>query len=100
MPRRRRCELCNAILPSHGFYIVRIDVFAEPSMPAVSSDDLDEMDLDQTMKKLLKQMKHMSAEEIQDQVYRRFEYRICGTCQRKFLTNPLGKPRTSRAGRN
>lgn len=100
MPKRRRCDLCNASLPPHGFYIVRIDVFAEPSMPAVSSEELEEMDLEQTMRTLLKQMKHMSAEELQDQIYQRFQYRICTECQKKFLANPLGKQRVRKTGEN
>ncbi len=100
MPRRRRCDLCNTSLPPYGFYIVRIDVFAEPSIPPLSAEDLEEIDLDNTMRKLLKQMKEMSADELQDQVHRRFEYKICVTCKKKFLTNPLGKPRGSRTSRN
>jgi hypothetical protein len=38
-------------------------------------------------------MKGMSADELQDQVHRRFEYKLCRVCQMRFLVNPLGKPR-------
>ncbi len=101
MPTRRyRCDMCNDVLPPHGFYIVRMDVFAEPSVPDVSSDELDEMDLGRTMDKLIEQMKQMSPEELQDQVHRRFEYRVCADCQKKLLANPLGKPRELREGEN
>jgi L-fucose mutarotase/ribose pyranase (RbsD/FucU family) len=100
MSKRRRCELCNATLPPHGFYLVRIDVFAEPSMPAVSSQELAEMDLDATLDKLLRQMKKMSTDELQDQVHRRFEYCICAACHKLVLANPLGKPRRTRLGKN
>ena len=100
MSKRRRCALCNAILPPHAFYVVRIDVFAEPSMPPLDLEDLEELDPATTMAELIEQMKKMDPEELQDQVHRRFEYNICGDCQKQFLTNPLGKPRRTRAGEN
>jgi hypothetical protein len=86
MPRHR-CDMCNDVLPPHGFYIVRMDVFAEPSMPSVSSDELEEMDLEHTIDRLIEQMKHQTADEIQDQVHRRFEIRICLDCQKKLLSH-------------
>ena len=92
--------MCNDVLPPHGFYIVRMDVFAEPSVPDVSSDELEEADLERTIDGLIEQMKNMSPDELQDQVHRRFEYRICLDCQKKLLANPLGKPRESRHGEN
>jgi hypothetical protein len=92
--------MCNDVLPPHGFYIVRMDVFAEPSVPDVSSDELEEADLERTIDQLIEQMKHLSADELQDQVHRRFEYRICSACQKKLLANPLGKPRDPRHGEN
>jgi hypothetical protein len=48
----------------------------------------------------MEQMKHMTAEELQDQVHRRFEFKVCRACQLRFLANPLGKPRVVREGKN
>jgi hypothetical protein len=45
-------------------------------------------------------MKGLSADDLQDDVHRHFEYRLCRPCQRKFLANPLGKPRENRPGEN
>ena len=78
----------------------RIDVFADPSMPAVTGEELAEMDLDEELRKLIEEMKDLSADDLQDQVHRRFEYRICRACQFRFLANPLGKPRERRSGPN
>ena len=100
MHERTTCELCDRIFPRDASYVVRIDVFADPSMPQMNGDDLQEMDFDRAFSELIKQMQHMSAEELQDQVHRRFEYRLCPGCQRKFLSNPLGKPREARTGQN
>ena len=100
MPERVECELCGREVEVHESYVVRIDVFADPSMPALSTEELAAIDFDQTAADLMEQMKHLTADDLQDDVHRRFEYRICRPCQRRFLANPLGKPRAVRAGRN
>ena len=87
------CELCAATLPAHASYVVRIDVFADPSVPPITADELDEADPAQTMADLIEQLKDADPEALQDQVHRRFEYRICRPCQFRFLANPLGRPR-------
>jgi hypothetical protein len=84
MPRRR-CNMCNDLLPPRGFYIVRMDIFAEPSTESITSYELEEMDLEKTIDQLIEQMKGMSADELQDQVHRRFELVICHDCQRNLL---------------
>src|SRR4051812_20856192 len=94
------CELCGREVELHESYVVRIEVFADPSMPATSSEELAAIDFDETYAALLDQMKHMTADDLQDDVHRHFEFRICRRCQRTFLANPLGKPRQVRAGRN
>ena len=99
-PLRVLCDLCDRPVPPHRHYIVRIDVFADPEMPAVTSEEMEEADYQSAMKELLEQMKGMTADELQDQVHRRFEFKLCRACQMRFLVNPLGKPRRTRAGEN
>jgi len=94
------CDICGRATPPHAHYVVRIDVFADPSMPAVTGEELAQMDLDEELRKLIKEMKDLSADDLLDQVHRRFEYRICRACQFRFLANPLGKPRVKREGDN
>lgn len=69
-------------------------------MPAASSEELAEADYQSAMRELLEQMKNMSADELQDQVHRRFEFKLCRACQMRFLVNPLGKPREQRSAQN
>src|SRR5688500_5463279 len=97
MSERVLCDLCDRRLIKHASYVVRIDVFADPSMPELSTEDLEEMDFDGTLAKLMAEMKSMTADDLQDGVHRRFEFRLCPACQRRFLANPLGKPREVRA---
>src|SRR3954451_11435882 len=100
MPQRVECELCRREVEVHESYVVRIDVFADPSVPPTTGEELAAIDFDQTVADLMEQMKHLSADDLQDDVHRRFEYRICRPCQRRFLVNPLAKPRQVRAGEN
>jgi hypothetical protein len=89
------CDLCGTMIPLNAHYIVRIDVFADPSMPELTTDEIDSAAAQNQLAILIHEMELMSAEELQDQVHRRFEYKLCGPCQRKFLANPLGRPRRS-----
>ena len=99
-PPRVHCDLCDRLISPHGHYIVRVDVFADPDMPPVTSEEMEEVDYQQAMAELLEQMKNMSADDLQDQVHRRFEFKLCRPCQMRFLANPLGKPRQRRTGTN
>src|SRR5688572_9124034 len=38
MADRITCDLCGTAIAPHAHYIVRIDVFADPSMPPVSTE--------------------------------------------------------------
>ena len=96
MAQRIQCDVCNALIPPHAHYVVRMDVFADPSLPEMTTEELEEVDFDDTFAKLIEQMKHMTPQELQEQVHKRFEYRICPKCQREFLANPLGLPRVKR----
>ena len=87
-------------MPIGASYVVKIDVYADPSVPPVSTEELAQTDFDDTFAKLIEEMKHLTADDLQDDVHRSFAYRICRPCQRKLLVNPLGKPRKTRDGSN
>ncbi|HEV7299565.1 MAG TPA: hypothetical protein VGN72_09395 [Tepidisphaeraceae bacterium] len=94
------CHLCGVAIKPGAHYVVRIDVFADAEMPIVDIDGLADADMAKQMQSLLDQMKGMTADELQDDVHRRFEYRLCHACQRRVLANPLGTPRLRREGEN
>jgi hypothetical protein len=89
------CDLCGIAIPPNAHYIVRIDVFADPTIPAMTTDEVNDLTSDEELARLMQQLELMSKDELQDQVHRRFEYKLCAPCQRTFLANPLGRPRTS-----
>ena len=97
---RTICDVCGTAVPPHAHFLVRMDVFADPTMPPINTDDLDEANITQTLDELMKQIETMSADDLQDGVHRRFEYRLCGWCHKQFLSNPLGLPRRKRLGEN
>jgi hypothetical protein len=94
------CDLCGRAIDPHGHYIVRIDVYADPSMPPMTTEELQKAGRDKTIETLLDEMSQLSADELQDQVHRRFEYHLCPACHPRFLANPLGLPRRHRNGEN
>lgn len=100
MPEPVTCEFCATTLPAHASYVVKIDVYADPSIPPMSSADLAAFDFDAALAEAMTDATELSADDLQDGVHRRFEYRLCPRCQRRFLANPMGLPRTPRAGTN
>jgi hypothetical protein len=84
------CDRCGMTIPPHAHYVVKMEVYADPSLPAVSSDDLEETDYAQRTADLLREMEGMSAQELEDAVHWRREFKICRPCQVGLLRNPLG----------
>jgi len=39
--------------------------------------------------KLIQQLQGISEEEAQNEVYRQFEFDLCGVCQRRYVREPL-----------
>jgi hypothetical protein len=99
-PAQHRCAFCDRPIEVGTGYVARIDVFADPQLPPMSSEQIESANLNATMAELMAQMNGMSQEELQDSVHRRFEYRLCPLCHRSFLANPLGAPRRVPVGKN
>ena len=85
------CHRCGATFaPGKGnFYVVRIEAFADPTLPEMSKEDL-EADLDQQINELIDSTRDMSERELMDQVYRRLTIHLCGPCYEKWIENPAG----------
>lgn len=84
----------------HAYYIVKIEVFADPSLPSITAEELTRNDAGSDIAKLIAELNQYTTEELQDLVHKRFEYRLCRTCQLKFIANPLGFPRVEELGKN
>jgi hypothetical protein len=97
------CDLCGKPLLAEedARYIVKIEVYAAYDPLEITEADLRE-DHAEEMKRLIEQMKHLSPEEAEDQVYRKFRFDLCPACQAKYLEDPLlrGVRRQARFGEN
>jgi len=100
MTARETCAICRRLVGLGDGYVVRIDVMADPRMPELSWYDLGEAALNAAIRAAIEEAKNLTAEDLQDGVHRRFEYRLCAVCQRRVLANPLGLPRDNRIGEN
>ena len=86
------CHRCGEELtPGAGnFYVVRIEAFADPTPPNLSAEQLDAADLNAEFSRVLEEMRHMSEQELMDQVYRRVTIHLCGACYRRWIEDPAG----------
>jgi len=100
MERLETCAICGRSVTVGEGFVARIDVFADPRLPHMSADEIAEGDLHAAIAAAIEEAKDLSADDLQDGVHRRFEYRLCALCQRRFLANPLGLPRDHRIGEN
>src|SRR2546423_13912454 len=98
MGAESNCALCGRRIPPHEHYVVRIDVFADPSLPELSAEEVQSLNFDEELRKLVEEMKHMSEEELQDQVHRRVLEKNFRGCQGEVFGDPLGEPRRDKAG--
>lgn len=89
-PGRFICDRCGDTIPPHAHYVVKITMYADPSLPAVSGDELQEADYEGRMSELMREMAGMSAEELSNSVHWEREFKVCRGCQRAMIRRPLG----------
>lgn len=91
---RLTCDLCgNGLYHDVDVrYEVRIEVKAAYDVLEITRDDL-EKDHDAEIDELLASAGSMTEEELEAQVYKKFLFDLCATCQRKYLRDPLGLAR-------
>jgi ribosomal protein L40E len=86
------CDRCGATIPPHAHYVVKMQVYADPTLPPITSDDLEEADHDRRMADLLEEMQDLSEEQLEAAVHWERDFRICRPCQLDLFRNPLGAP--------
>jgi len=86
------CHRCGAELtPGEGnFYVVRIEAFADPTPPKISQEDLEDIDINAEIEKIIEQARGMSQAELMDQVYRKMTIYLCARCYADWIENPAG----------
>lgn len=89
---RLTCDRCGQglLLDSPVRYEIRIEVKSAYDPLEITEEDLARAE--EELRDVLEKLQGYSAERAQDEVYREFRFDLCATCQRVFLTAPLGSP--------
>jgi hypothetical protein len=84
------CDGCGRALltDSEVRYEVSIQVKAAYDPLEVSTEDLGK-DYRAEIAKVLRQLEGLSAAEVQNQVYRAFDFDLCPACQRRYIRSLL-----------
>ena len=83
------CDRCGRPLEQGQLrYIARIEVLAAADPLEITLDDL-LRDSRREMDALLEQCEQLTEEELMSDVYVRFVFDLCRTCQKAYVTDPL-----------
>ena len=82
------CDLCRKEIADAEHFIVKIEVMGSAESPEVSEEELAK-DHREEIRQLLDRMGAMDARELEDEVYRKFRFDLCGTCHKAYLRDPL-----------
>jgi CRISPR/Cas system-associated protein Cas7 (RAMP superfamily) len=84
------CDACGAglLIESEVRYLVKIEVYAAYDPLELTGQDLSR-DHRANMAQLIESMKGMDPRELEDQVYKKFQFDLCPVCQREYLKDPL-----------
>lgn len=69
---------------------MNIEAIADPYPPVFSDEDL-RRDPRKEIERILAELRHLSAEEAMNQVYRRTAILLCGRCYRAWIEDPAGR---------
>ncbi len=86
------CHRCGLELtPGEGsLYIVRIEALADPIPPKLSSQELEKLDFDAELRRIIDETQDMTSQELMDQVYRRLVIHLCRRCYELWIEDPTG----------
>jgi len=88
------CHRCGRLLTpgstdARAFFVVRIEAFADPTPPSVTSmESLD--DIEREIDELIDELAAHSEREMMDQVHRRLTITLCRRCFQRWIENPAG----------
>jgi hypothetical protein len=85
------CDVCgkNLLIDEDVRYEVKIEVKAAYDPMELTDEDL-KKDYRKEIAELLRRMKTMDPQALEDQVYKLFHFDMCPACQLRYLRNPLG----------
>ena len=84
------CDRCGKplLVDSDVRYVVDIRVFAAYDPMELTGEDIARDHLAE-IRKLNRRLAKMDPQELEDGVYKRFEFDLCPTCQKVYIRNPM-----------
>lgn len=84
------CDGCqkSLLVDESVRYVVEVRVYAAYDPMELTRDDLRE-DPRAKIADLIEACKRLSAEELEDQVYKEFRFHLCPSCQKEYIREPL-----------
>ena len=83
------CDRCGRPIEKGQLrYTAKIEVFAAADPLEITLDDL-LRDSRREMDALLEQCEHLTEEQLMRDVYVKFEFDLCRSCQKSYVTDPL-----------
>lgn len=83
-----KCDGCGKLLEKNELrYKVKIEVIAIYEKNEVHLKDLIQNHQEEIVK-LIKQMEDMSVDELESQIYKNFEFDLCPSCHKRYISNP------------
>jgi len=84
-----KCDICGKNLKKEELrYRIKIEACAVYEQNEIHIADLIRNHQEEIIQ-LIKKMEEMSAEELEEQIYKKFEFDLCPNCHRAYLKNPL-----------
>lgn len=84
------CDRCGKglLIDSNVRYEVTIEVKAAYDPMELTEDDLDQ-DLDSKIDETIEELKELSEQEANDQVYKKMTFHLCPACQKEYIDDPI-----------
>ena len=86
-----RCAVCGNALAPADFFVVRIEGFYTPDLPDFSAKDIENATR-RKIEALQEKVAQAGVEglvELEEEVYKRYTYRMCRACYKRYITRPL-----------
>jgi hypothetical protein len=88
------CDRCqkSLLVIENVRYKVRIQVESVYDIMEISPEDIKNNAQNQSYKEILDAIENKTAEELEAEIYKSFEFDLCLACQREYILNPLAAP--------
>jgi len=94
------CDMCGKRLAGGRDlrFVAKIQLYAAADPLEISAEELT-ADIREKIRRLVDEMKDMDPQELQDSVFRQFQFDLCPKCRQRYIEDPLPQAAPSSAPR-